>query len=107
MPRSRPPKGQPTAEHTWSVDSIEEGVVRVEEDGARMLSVPLHLLPAGITEGQILRVTRTTAPEDSSIVLTLAIDSAATASALDASARKTAQIAAESRKDDRGGDVAL
>ncbi|CAN5524539.1 hypothetical protein BH09GEM1_BH09GEM1_25510 [soil metagenome] len=104
---SHSPKDQSAGEHTWSVDSIEEGVVRVEEDGARMLSVPAHLLPAGITEGQILRVTRTATPAGSSIVVSLAIDVAATASALDTSARKTAQIAAESRKGDRGGDVVL
>lgn len=107
MSSSHPPKDQHPVEHTWSVDSIEEDVVRVEEDGARMLSVPAHLLPAGITEGQILRVTRTTTPADSSVVLTLAIDAAATRSALDASARKTAQMAAQSRKDDRAGDVVL
>jgi hypothetical protein len=93
--------------HTWSVDSIEEGTVRVEEDGVRMLTLPAHVLPAGTAEGQILRVTRTTAPNGDPIVVSIAIDTAATTAALETSARKTAQIAAQSRKSDRGGDVAL
>ena len=94
-------------DHTWSVDSIEEGVARVEEDGARMLTVPSHLLPAGTTEGQILRVTRTIAPNGDPIVSSIAIDAAATSAALKASARKTGKIATASLKKDRGGDVAL
>lgn len=94
-------------EHTWAVDSIEEGMVRVEEDGTRMLTVPSHSVPAGTKEGQILRVTRKTAPNGDPIVVSIAIDTAATNAALKASARKTGQIAAESRKGDRGGDVAL
>jgi hypothetical protein len=94
-------------EHSWSVDSIEEGVVRVEEDGARMLTVPSHLLPAGTTEGQILRVTRTIAPNGDPIVSSIAIDAPATTAALTKSVRKTGQMAAESGKKDRGGDVAL
>lgn len=94
-------------EHTWSVDSIEEGVARVEEDGTRMLTVPAHSLPAGTTEGQILRVTRKTAPSGDPIVVSIAIDTGATTAALKASARKTGQIATESLKKDRGGDVAL
>ena len=96
----------PTA-HTWSVDSIEEGMVRVEEDGARMLTVPVGVLPAGTTEGQILRVTRKTAPNGDPIVITVAIDTAATTAVLKTSARRTAEIASESLKKDRGGDVAL
>lgn len=104
-PREQP--GKAATEHTWSVDSIEEGIVRVEEDGTRMLSVPSHSLPAGTTEGQILRVTRKTAPNGDPIVIHVAIDTAATTAALKASARKTGQIAAESLKKDRGGDVSL
>jgi hypothetical protein len=94
-------------EHTWSVDSIEEGVARVEEDGERMLTLPSHVLPAGTTQGQILRVTRRTAPNGDPIVISVAIDAAATKTSLRTSARKTAQIATESRKKDPGGDVAL
>lgn len=93
--------------HTWSVDSIEEGMARVEEDGARMLTVPARVLPAGTTEGQILRVTRKTAPNGDPIVVSVAIDTAATTAALKTSARRTAEIASDSLKKDRGGDVAL
>ena len=104
----RPDKGEQTAsDHTWSVDSIEEGVARVEEDGKHVFTVPSRVLPAGTTEGQILRVTRKTAQNGDPIVVRIAIDAAATASALETSARKTAQIADASRKGDRGGDVSL
>ncbi len=99
--------GKESAEHTWSVDAIEEGVVRVEEDGKRMLSLSSHLLPTGIAEGQILRVTRTLGTDGVPVVHTVALDSAATAAALEASLKQTAQIAAQSRKTDRGGDVNL
>lgn len=101
------PKEQAATEHTWTVDSIEEGTVRVEEDGTRMLTVPSHSVPSGTKEGQILRVSRKTAPNGDPIVVSIAIDTAATNAALEASARKTGQIAAESRKGDPGGDVAL
>ena len=104
-PREKP--GKAATEHTWSVDSIEEGVVCVEEDGTRMLTVPAHSLPAGTTAGQILRVTRNTAPNGDPIVIHVAIDTAATTAALQASARKTGRIATESLKKDRGGDVSL
>ena len=101
------PRETPATEHTWSVDSIEEGVVRVEEDGKRMLSVPLHVLPAGTTQGQILRVTRQLAENGDPIVRDVAIDTAATASALKSSARQTGSIARKSLSKDPGGDVAL
>lgn len=107
MGNPREPQEKSGTEHTWAVDSIEEGVVRVEEDGTRMLTVPSHLLPAGTAEGQILRVTRKTAPNGDPIVMSIAIDTAATAAALKSSARRTAEIASESLKKDRGGDVAL
>lgn len=99
--------GKDANEHTWSVDSIESGVVRVEEDGERMLSVSPHQLPAGVTEGQILRVTRTLGADGVPTVHTITVDAKATASALDASLKQTAEMAAASRKRDRGGDVAL
>jgi hypothetical protein len=101
------PHDKAATEHTWSVDSIEAGVARVEEDGTRMLTVPSQVLPAGTTEGHLLRVTRKTAPNGDPIVISIAFDAAATKAALGASARKTAQIARESLKKDRGGDVSL
>lgn len=94
-------------EHRWSVDGIEEGVARIEEDGERMLHIPWHLLPAGVMEGQLLRVTRSSASGPESIVVTIAIDHAATAESLRKSKATTAQAMAESKKRDAGGDVAL
>ena len=34
--------------HRWTVDGIEEDSARVEEDGARMITVPLYLLPSAV-----------------------------------------------------------
>ena len=94
-------------EHSWSVDGIEEGVARIEEDGERMLNVPRHLLPEGATEGQLLRVTRSSASGPESIVVTIAVDHAATTASLRKSQATMAQAMAESKKRDSGGDVSL
>lgn len=95
---------EPTT-HRWAVDSIDEGVARVEEDGETMLSIPSHLLPLGATEGQLLRVTR--APDGERAVLTIVLDEAGTAQAHRRSSGTTAAALAESKKKDRGGDVSL
>lgn len=94
-------------EHSWSVDGIEEGVARIEEDGERMLQIPLHLLPDRVAEGQLLRVTRSSASGPESVVITIAIDHAATTESLNKSSATMAQAMAESKKRDPGGDVAL
>ena len=93
-------------EHRWAVDSITENMARVEEDGERMLTVPRALLPAGVTEGQLLRVTRAPASEGAD-VLTVVLDEAGTAAALAKSKRKTDEIMEASLKTDPGGDVSL
>lgn len=95
------------AEHRWALDSIEEGMARLEEDGERMITIPLYLLPPGVAEGQLLRVTRTPDPDRKSVVITIAIDDAGTAKAFRKSVETTAQAMAESKKHDRGGDVSL
>ena len=92
-------------EHTWAVDGISEGIARIEEDGQRMLSIPLHQLPAGVTEGQLLRVSRSAQSGPEAMVVT--IDHAGTAAALRASKATTAGAMEDSRKHDPGGDVAL
>ena len=92
-------------EHTWAVDAISEGVARVEEDGKRMLSIPLHLLPAGVTEGQLLRVSRSAKAGPESLVI--AIDHAGTAAALRVSKATTTAAMDDSKQHDSGGDVAL
>jgi hypothetical protein len=89
----------------WTIDSIEEGIARLEEDGGRMISLPRHLLPSAAREGQILRVTGN--PGKHKIELTIEIDEAATAAALARSKAQTAATMAASRKRDPGGDVAL
>lgn len=42
-------------EWTWIVDSVSEGVVRVEQDG-KIFHVPRWLCPASTREGDVLRV---------------------------------------------------
>lgn len=65
----------PTSErHAWIVDSIEEDVATVEEDGARTLHVPRRLLPAAASEGSVLSVERA---EDSGGTVQLRITIAA------------------------------
>lgn len=91
-------------EHSWAVDSISEGTARVEEDGQRMLSIPTHLLPAGVTEGQLLRVSRSS---HTGLVVTIAIDHAGAAAALRVSKATTTAAMENSKKHDAGGDVAL
>ena len=94
-------------EHSWSVDGIEEGVARIEEDGVRTLSIPQHLLPTGVVEGQLLRVTRASVSGPESIVVTIAVDHAATTASLRKSSATMAQAMDESAKRDKGGNVAL
>lgn len=94
------------SKHTWAVDSIEEGIARVEQDGTRMLTVPRDLLPASAREGHVLSVERDSAdPQRMSLIIT--VDEKATAAALQRSAASTQAIAAASRKRDPGGDVTL
>jgi hypothetical protein len=71
-----------------------------------MITLPRHLLPAGAREGQIMRVTRTTAGKGS-VTLTLTIDAEATAAALEQSRAQTSAIMARSKKRDPGGNVSL
>jgi hypothetical protein len=94
------------AAHRWAVDGIEEGMARIEEDGERMITVPVYLLPAGVREGQILQVTSVPG-EKRTLVVTVAADAAATAASLAKSKAAMARAMAQSRKRDAGGDVAL
>jgi hypothetical protein len=91
--------------HRWIVDGIEEGVARLEADGERIFTLPVSLLPAGVREGQVLAVVWS--GSDGSTVLTITIDPAATADALEKSRAQVAKIAKTSRKLDGGGDVSL
>ncbi|CAN5820023.1 hypothetical protein BH11GEM1_BH11GEM1_02700 [soil metagenome] len=93
--------------HSWSIDSIEEGMARIEEDGGRMLTVPAAMLPAGAKEGQLLRVTLSKGPGGEAVATRITIDHAATAAALRKSAATTAEAMKNSAKHDPGGDVIL
>jgi hypothetical protein len=93
--------------HRWAIDAIEEGMARIEEDGERMITVPVYLLPAGVGEGQILDVTTAVGKEKGTLVVTVAADEAATAESRAKSKATMARAMAQSRKRDRGGDVAL
>ena len=90
-------------EHRWVVDGIEEGIARIEEDGERVLTVPLTLLPAGVREGQVLKVLRAAG----SSAPTITVDEAATTDAMKKSRLQVDAISKESKKRDPGGNVAL
>jgi hypothetical protein len=94
------------ATHRWAVDGIEENTARIEEDGERMITVPRHLLPAGVREGQILSVSRGES-RGGSVEITIAIDEDATREALERSKASVTQASIASSKRDPGGDVAL
>jgi len=42
---------------TWVVDQINSGVAAVEVDGKTVITVPLGILPRGVSEGDVLCVT--------------------------------------------------
>jgi hypothetical protein len=94
-------------DHLWTIDGIEEGMARVEEDGGRMITIPRYLLPAGAKEGQILRLMRAPGNARDGVTLTISIDERATADALARSKATIASAMAASKKRDPGGNVAL
>ena len=94
-------------EHSWTIDGIEEGVARVEEDGARMITVPRYLLPPGAREGQILRVSRSEGKDGAALTITIAFDEQATAVAMRQSKETTSAAIKASSRIDPGGDVIL
>lgn len=89
----------------WVVDGIEEGVARIEEEGKAVIMVPAWLLPAGVREGQVLRVTCTGTARLATTVVE--VDEEATDAALARSREQVERIARASRARDPGGDVAL
>lgn len=93
--------------HRWVVDGIEEGMARIEEDGERMITVPVYLLPAGVREGQVLELTSAPGDRKGALIITVAVDEAAATQSLAKSKATMARAMAKSRKRDAGGDVAL
>jgi hypothetical protein len=85
----------------WVVDSVEEGIAAVEEDGARMLHVPVSLLPAAAREGDVLRVSRR--HEGAAVSLRIEVDRAATEEALGRSREQVSRLS----RNDPGGDIVL
>lgn len=49
----------PGSHHTWVVDVIDDDAAAVEVDGRRITPVPRWILPAGVRDGDVLRVTHT------------------------------------------------
>ena len=86
---------------SWVVDSIEEGIAAVEEDGARMLYVPAWLLPAAAREGDVLHVSRR--DEGAAASLRIEMDRAATE---EARGRAHEQVSRLSHTDP-GGEIVL
>jgi hypothetical protein len=93
--------------HRWTIDAIEAGMARIEEDGEKMITVPVYLLPTGVHEGQILVVTTARGREKGALDVTVAVDEKATSDSLARSKATVARAMARSRKRDAGGDVAL
>ena len=58
-PRDRLSRRTMTDEqHIWVIDSLEEDVATIEEDGQHLRRVSLWMLPAGVREGDTLLITR-------------------------------------------------
>ena len=86
----------------WMVDSVEEGIAAVNDDGGRILHVPAWILPSGTREGDVLSVSR--APEgDGACTLRIVIDRAATDEAL----RISREQVERRLPHDPGGDIVL
>ena len=94
-------------EHRWAVEGIEEGIARIEEDGERMISVPVHLLPPGTKAGQLLRMTGDAGDLAGAAGCTIVLDEAGTLAAQRQSKAFVDATLAESKKRDPGGDVSL
>jgi hypothetical protein len=93
-------------DHFWAVDEIDDDVARVIEDGARVMLLPRYLLPPGVTEGQMLSVSREE-ERGGSVKISVALDEQATQSSRLATGNVLARALVASRKIDPGGDVAL
>ena len=76
----------------WVVDQIEESTASIEVDGDRMISVPRSVLPTGVREGHVLRVT-------------IEIDEAGTMKAMKESEAQVKK--GNKRGNDPGGDIVL
>ena len=51
------PSNQGEFTSTWVIDQIENRTAAVEIDGGVVITLPLQLLPEGVREGDVLKVT--------------------------------------------------
>lgn len=86
----------------WVVDSVEEGIAAVHQEGAGLVRVPAWMLPAGAREGDVLSVEHA-ADADGASSLRISIDRGATEDALRRSRAQVDQAIAR----DPGGDIVL
>lgn len=91
----------PDEARRWVVDSIEDGVAAVEEDGARMRYAPAWLLPSAAREGDVLRVSRR--DEGAAASLRIEVDGRATDEALGRSREQVGRLS----HNDPGGDIVI
>lgn len=90
-------------EHVWMVDSTEEGLAAVLEDGETLRHLPLWLLPPDVREGDIVRV-RAEPADGGALRLEVRVDREATGSAY---RRSEEQVRDVPRSRDPGGDIVL
>ncbi|HEX2095481.1 MAG TPA: DUF3006 domain-containing protein [Longimicrobiaceae bacterium] len=88
---------------SWMVDSVEEGIAAVEEDGGRILRLPLWLLPEGVREGEILAVLREGDTNRGSVLI-VRVDREATERAL---RRSRVRMGQAPPGNDPGGPIVL
>jgi hypothetical protein len=88
-------------ERRWVVDSIEDEVVAVEEDGARMLYVPAWIFPSAAREGDVFRVSRR--DEGAVASLRVEVDAGAANQALGRSREQVSRLS----QNDPGGDIVI
>ena len=87
----------------WVVDSIEEGIAAVYQEGAGLARVPAWMLPPGAREGDVLAVEQSVDAEGASSSLRISIDRAATEEAL----RRSRERLSRAARGDPGGDIVL
>ncbi len=97
----------PREMHRWVIDSITGHVAAIEVDGATMVRLPQWVLPRSAVEGQVLLVKHEIDGKGRRSVISIEIDFAATAAALDASKAQVDTMRNASARRDPGGDIKL
>ncbi len=87
------------SDRLWVIDQLGPDTAALETGTGHLVTVRRDLLPPGAREGMVVRVTRREAG-----TLVLALDPAATASAL---ARSATQVAPHPEEPPDAGDIAL